>query len=250
MVKGKDLILSINDTVIAAAQSCDIDMGTDFIETCPPNGGRWKDYVPSTQSWGCSASVLCIKMDYFDELMLRWKNRYKLTLRFWDAAMGCFYKGDAYIKSLKTSGSVGSLVKASVDFQTTGELQRAEKVNINQAFWTQHFMRQRIVFFALSGRCYVYLKDTTDINKMVFYHTETFAKQTRINVSNNVVVLQATAAETETMLTNLSTEAFNGAALLYAGPEKEADRVVPAGTYTFVSDLGSYYSGGFYIEAI
>ena len=250
MVKGKDLILSINDTVVAAAQSCDIDMSTDFIETCPPNGGRWKDYVPSTQSWGVSASFLCIKMDYFNDLWNTWKNRYKVTVRFWDTAMGCFYKGSAYVKSLKTNGSVGSLVKASVDFQTTGELQRAEKVTINQAFWTQHYMRQRIVFFALSGRCYVYLKDTSDQDKMVFYHTETFAKQTRIHVSNNVVVLQATAAETETMLTNLSTEAFNSAAVLYAGNYKEADRVVPAGTYTFVSDIGRYYSGGFYIEAI
>jgi hypothetical protein len=248
MVHGKDLILSINDTAIAAAQSCDIDFGADFIETCSPVSGEWKDYVPTVKSWGCSANILCKSMDYFNELQQKFDWRQKVTLRFWDNNMGCFYKGDAYIKSLKTGGSVGSLVKASVDFQTTGALQRAEKVEINPAFWTQHSMRQRIVFFALTGRCYVYLKETS--YTMVFYHTVTFNKMTRIHVTNQVVVLRATAAETETMLTNLNTEAFNSAAVLYAGNEKEADRVVPAGTYTFVSDLGSYYSGGFYIEAI
>ena len=254
-VLGRDLILSINNTNLACAKSCDLSLNTDFIEVCAPDGGEWEDYIPSTNSWGCSASALSTTMEYFDQLEQIWHDRTMITLRMYDTKMGCFYKGNAYIKKLTVVGNDKGLVTMSVTFQPKGELLKATKEYINQAFWQAYFYRNRQLFFSLTGRDYAYLQTNDDNNKMVFYNEVTFTKKARVYISNAIVVVKAREGAVERWLSdaeslNEATIAFNAAAVMYAAPDKGCDKVLEPGTYTFISDLGSYYSGGFYMQAI
>ena len=127
MIHGKDLILTINsqyaqNVALAASNSCEVDVNTDFIEVASPTDGAWKQYVPTYLSWGLSASSLLAYPETYNTLFNYQTNKTKLTARFFDPELGLYYKGDVYISNLRNTGTVGSLAKISLTFQPTGPL--------------------------------------------------------------------------------------------------------------------------------
>jgi hypothetical protein len=250
--KGKDLILSIDDEAIAAARSCDLDLQTDFIDVCAPNSGVWKESNPTTNSWGCSASALCTTMEYFDKLEQLWHDRTKITLRFWDKSMWCFYKGDAYIKSLKTSGKAGSLVELQATFQPTGELVKATKTVVDWSNDAQTFYNL-ILFRALTGRPYVYCQQKT--SKYTYIVEVTVAKPTRFFLVNGAVLFKGTKNEALDLMDALDSAAFNAKVVGMSGAQTGIDGarnfVVEEGTYSLLTtiDMG-YGQGTYYVTAI
>lgn len=230
MVQGKNLLLSVNNETIAAAKTCALDLNTDFLETCSPTDGEWRDYLPTINSWGCSADALCASMEYFDQLEKIWHDRTKVTLRFWDTDMGCFYKGSAYIKNLRTTGQVGSTVTMSVTFQPTGELQRATKTIIqmdNESAFDDYYL-----FWPETGRKYVFIREYEQSE--IYYCERTFTTMTRIDARHKVMVCKGAATTILGYIEDQATQYLNNAAVLYARNDEEAHTVVSPGTYTFL----------------
>lgn len=247
--QGKDLILSIDDEVIAAARSCDLDLQTDFIDVCAPNSGVWKESIPTTNSWGCSASSLCTTMEYFDYLEQLWHDRTKITLRFWDKAMWCFYKGDAYIKSLKTSGKAGSLVELQAIFQPTGELVKATKTVVD--FSEVYTYSGYILFRALTGRPYVYCqKKSGSTTKMI---NVSVAKRTRFHLTNGAILFKGYYFEAIDLMYALDTAAFNANVVCMSkstSSNNAVDVVVEPGDYCILSTYDMGNPSVYYVTAI
>lgn len=251
MVHGKDLILSIDGTVIAAAKSCDLDLQTDFIEVCSPIGGQWKNYIPTTNSWGCSASALCTTMEYFDQLEQLWHDRTKVTLRFWDEEMWCLYKGYAYISNLKTSGPVGSLVSLQAQFQTLGELEKAVRVEIDPEHDQSYLYEEMEMFWALTGCKRVYIKDKMTAPVVDILVKEiTVTARTRFHLVDGVVIGKPGI---EDAISDHDSEEFNKLALGYARNGETLDIILPAGTYEVCVNDENYQHrgrGSYYVSAI
>ena len=57
-IKGKDVILKMGGTAIAAAKSCDIEVNCDAIPVSSPTSGDWEDSIPGRKSWKVTTNHL------------------------------------------------------------------------------------------------------------------------------------------------------------------------------------------------
>lgn len=57
-IKGKDVILKIGGTAIAAAKSCDVNIQADLIKVSSPTDGGWEHSIAGRKSWSASCSHL------------------------------------------------------------------------------------------------------------------------------------------------------------------------------------------------
>lgn len=126
-VQGSDVILSIDELQVAAAQACELDVQQEFISICAPHGGgRWKRYKPSTIGWTASINMLIVAMDNPQA----WLNEMKasaqpLTMRYYDKKLKMYQKGEVWIANWHNGAQVGSLATFSVQLQGNGELKNA-----------------------------------------------------------------------------------------------------------------------------
>lgn len=135
-VPGSDLIVSIADggqiTYLAASRSCELDCQTNFIQVCAPHGqGGWVHNKPTTTSWSVSADCLVADNAYVAILRNAWKNKTKLSLRWYSTDLKDYQKGEAYIANMQEVGSIGDLAKLSLSFTAAGALGEGEWKEIN-----------------------------------------------------------------------------------------------------------------------
>lgn len=133
MIHGKNLILTINGQVIAAAVTCDVTVDTDFISIASPVSGTWTDTMPTRSSWSASCDGLCATMDKADDLINLQTSRTAVTLRFYDTEAGIHRKGSAYIKSVRLSGTLRGIAQYGVSFVGSGELETDYGTEINMS---------------------------------------------------------------------------------------------------------------------
>ena len=57
-IKGKDVILKMGGTAIAAAKSCDVNIQADLIKVASPTDGGWEHSIAGRKSWSASCSHL------------------------------------------------------------------------------------------------------------------------------------------------------------------------------------------------
>lgn len=62
ILKGKQLIIKVNGSAIAAARSCSINVQTDEIETATMSGGPWRTFLLSRKSWSISTNHLVLSI--------------------------------------------------------------------------------------------------------------------------------------------------------------------------------------------
>ena len=129
-VQGSDLIVSIADggqiTYLAAARSCELGCQTNFIQICAPHGeGGWVHNKPTTTTWSVSAECLVADNAYVATSRNAWRNKTKLSLRWYSTDLKDYQKGEAYIANLQEVGSVGDLAKLSISFTPAGALEKA-----------------------------------------------------------------------------------------------------------------------------
>jgi hypothetical protein len=124
MVQGRNLILAINNTAIAAAKSCSLKMQQNFIEACSPTSGRTKKKIPSDYSWDLSCDCLMATPAYADSIVDMVKNGTMVTIQFYDLTLGLYRYGNAYVANATIDGSVGSLSKLSISLTGSEELNK------------------------------------------------------------------------------------------------------------------------------
>lgn len=122
MKLGKDLVLAIGGTPLAACRSCNIDKQQSFIPTASPTSGRWEQSTPERLAWSISADALLGTMAAYKTLDAAQDNGTPLTIRYYDTDYNLNKTGVAYIESLRLEGSVGSLMRMSVTLKGSGPL--------------------------------------------------------------------------------------------------------------------------------
>jgi hypothetical protein len=231
MIHGRDLILSINGTPIAASTTCDLSIDTDFIEVCSPTGGAWKEYIPTQHGWDVSAGCLMANMEHFDQLLTMQKNKQRLELSFYDQGLQVFYKGDAYIKKLSTTGTLGNLAKMSVAFQACGELKATAKAVIRTNMFSN--LPVKMVW----GSDAVYIKDQTSSTDQCYFIGFTATSRTRLHLTGDCVVLNTDVATLSNTIDNYMgndnfaamTRYINRLAIAYAQPNEGKDIILKEG---------------------
>ena len=123
MILGKDIVLMIGGTPLAAAKSCNLDKQQSFIPTASPTSGRWEQSLPERLSWSASCDCLIGTMAAYTMLSDAQDNGTALTLRIKDAGtIGLNKTGSCYVESLHLEGSTGNLAKMSVTLKGNGPI--------------------------------------------------------------------------------------------------------------------------------
>lgn len=127
MLKGNDLILSLDGVRLAAAKSCGVERNVDTIEVCSPTDGPAKKFVPSTTSWAISAGGLYANKEGAERLRKIWRAyqdgvHTPLSVKV-DTEPGVSEKGEAILTSLHEDGNLNELVKFSIQLQGSGKLE-------------------------------------------------------------------------------------------------------------------------------
>ena len=122
MILGKNLILAIGNTPLAASKSCRVSKSKSFIEVASPTASTWESFIPSKKGWSMSADCLIGTMEAYKTLDAAWKNDTALTIRFYNTEYDENETGTAYIENLELTASNGSLATMSVSLKGSGEL--------------------------------------------------------------------------------------------------------------------------------
>ena len=122
MILGKDLVLALNGTPLAAARSCSMHCGTSFLPACSPTDDHNERSIPERNNWNMSADALVATFASYKTLKTAWKNHTALTMRFYDTQFELNETGSVYIESLDIQGNVGSLVTMSVSLKGNGPI--------------------------------------------------------------------------------------------------------------------------------
>lgn len=130
MLKGNDLILSIDGVRLAASKSCSVDRQVDTIEVCSPVDGPAKRYMPTTTGWSISTNGLYASYGGAERLRNIWRNyqngvRTPLSVRY-KTADGVEETGLCLLTSLQETGDLNSIVKFSIQLQGSGKLEPYE----------------------------------------------------------------------------------------------------------------------------
>jgi len=231
MIHGRDLILSDSQTGhghFAAAQTCSVTTKSDFIETCSPTEGAWKCYKPTILSWSASTGHLLASYANYKYFRSMQENKQAVTIRFYDADMQIFYKGQAFIETLDLTGDVNGLAQMKVSLQPSGPLTAAEEHDIE--ITTAHGDTDHFIYW-YKGRAGI--SDCEQGENGVLYATFslTTVMRTRFMIRPSRALLKCTMAELETMLANKDADTFNAKLVLF--PQGEMDSIVVGpGTYT------------------
>ena len=252
MIHGKDLILTIDsvwglNTALAGSKTCDVDVETDFIEVASPTEGGWKNYIPTINSWGLSAGLLLAKPETYNMLFGYQTNHTMLTVRFYDPEMGMYYKGNTYIKGLKMTGNVGSLVSISLSFQPTGPLTPATVTDFTCGGEGKTINDFKIDWEGTTPE--IVDEDRVPTDSIDWYEIDVTGKaKTRISVDRYIIVIKDTAENVTTLIETKDNTTLLSKAVLITKNET-GHVVVGPGTYTVITNTirligtdGSYVS--------
>lgn len=135
MILGKDLILALNGTPMAAAKSCGLNIQQDFIDVCSPTEARVKRKVPATYDWSMDSDCLMATVAYANQIIDMVTDGTELLAQFYDLQLGLYRTGYAYVSSCKITASTGSLAKMSISLVGSGALNKLSWDNIQYVLY-------------------------------------------------------------------------------------------------------------------
>ena len=254
MIHGRDLILSDSQTGsghFACATSCSVTTKSDFIETAHPTEGGWKRYKPTILSWSASTGHLLASYSNYKYFRSMQENKQAVTIRFYDAELQIFYKGQAFIETLDLTGDVNGLAKMKVSLQPSGPLEAAEEHTLA---CTENVVCPYGLTWqsAIEGEDGIFVGATERANHYIKYDEATLtAIRTRITLRPGRVLFKGDHQEVHSLLQGLvDNPTFVSKCLLHSyGATKSI--VVGPGTYTVLvnddvaSDPDGYYMSSF-----
>lgn len=118
MIHGRNILIYSGGHVVAAARSCSISMSVDDTEVSNPADLKNRCYLTGRKSWNMTITKLVtVAHTFFENLdqevrlsfMVRGSSTDRMT-------------GNAIVKNVEVSGTVGSLTTGNFTFQGTGPL--------------------------------------------------------------------------------------------------------------------------------
>ena len=240
MIHGKDLILSDSQTGsghFACATSCTVSTKSDFIEVAHPTEGGWKRYKPTILSWSASTGHLLASYANYKYFRNMQQRKDFVTIRFYDADMQIFYKGNAFIDTLELTGDVRGFAKMKVSLQPSGPLTAATETEVEITDEDTNTVR-RLSWDYNTKRVYILpIKATERYKGVVYTWLSPKAIKNRITVRPKRALLQCTKADLEEWLANNDIMSFNNAMLVFPPEDENASVVVGPGTYVVVVNV-------------
>lgn len=245
MIHGKDLILSDSQTGsghFACATSCTVSTKSDFIEVAHPTEGGWKRYKPTILSWSASTGHLLASYANYKYFRNMQESKRAVTIRFYDAELQIFYKGEAFIETLELTGDVRGFAKMKVSLQPSGPLTAATENEWE--ITTENWNKERGLYWNYNTKMVNLFKigEYDEGNGVVYQPFNLTAINNRITVRPKRALLNCTLAQLEIMLNSMKQSDFNNAMLVF--PENEETSVVVGhGSYIVVVNYDDQDTG-------
>ena len=158
-----------------------------------------------------------------------------VAIRFYDAEMQIFYRGNAFIETLELTGDVRGFAKMKVTLQPSGPLTAATETEVeitdedyqNTKRWLDWDYNTKTVIISE-------VNAVNSNNGVLYTFLTPSAIKNRITVRPKRALLQCTKADFEGWLTNFNQNAFNNAMLVFPPKDENASVVVGPGTYVVV----------------
>lgn len=116
ILHGKNLIISVGGTAVAAAKTCDINVKAETIEISSPSSGVWREFIAGRKEWTISVGYL-VQTPGTDipqvgqTLQISVMNAQNVVL-----------SGSAIVETCHITGTVGSLAQGTFSYRGTGPL--------------------------------------------------------------------------------------------------------------------------------
>lgn len=232
MIHGRDLILSDSQTGsghFACATSCSVTTKSDFIETAHPTEGGWKRYKPTILSWSASTGHLLASYSNYKYFRSMQENKQAVTIRFYDAELQIFYKGQAFIETLDLTGDVNGLAKMKVSLQPSGPLEHAIEWGAELGDIVEQ--QRHLEWNAQTKNVKIRANDGVTYDNVTFT-----GLRNRITLYPKRGVVSGNYTQFENILMNGTDAQLNAILLAYPQIEKE-DVLVGPGTYTIFRNV-------------
>lgn len=118
MIHGRNLLIYVGNSVLAACKDCELQVTSDTIETSSPTQGAWHAGIGGRKSWSVRATSLVSAITSHAAMVGT-----TVTLRMQVAGVTQQrLSGTAIVKNWSVNASTGSLCKGTFTFEGTGAL--------------------------------------------------------------------------------------------------------------------------------
>lgn len=119
MQHGRNIMVFLNGTAIAATRSNEIQIDCDVIEISNPSIGDWKQYITGRKDWSVNVSFLVAAAADIRNVL---NTGTTYTLQFRDRNGSSVMSGSAILQTAKISAQIGNLCTGSFVFKGSGQL--------------------------------------------------------------------------------------------------------------------------------
>ena len=120
IIKGNDLLISLDGVAIAGAKECAIEVDNDFREVSSPSSGKFRTYKPGRKGWSVRVNSLIPDNETVCSRLLKTGSLYELSAYVRNNAEFDRVTGYAYLQHADAQGSTGGLVSGSWVFLGNG----------------------------------------------------------------------------------------------------------------------------------
>ena len=124
-MNGKDLVITLGGTAIAAARSCEIDVQASTEELASLGSTQafnvWKRIIVTQKAWSVTVNKLVTSATIAGQDLLRVGYEYTLSVKG-PGNQASVLTGSAICTRAKVTASIGSLVQGSFVFEGNGSL--------------------------------------------------------------------------------------------------------------------------------
>lgn len=129
ILQGRNLIIKLNGTAIAASKSCSINVTVKTTNVASATDGEWEHKIADRKSWSINTSYLLVAASTsatpLTDAISRVGQTYTISFECRELSSDTM-SGTAICKTFKTSGSIGNLLSGSYEWTGTGPLSAPE----------------------------------------------------------------------------------------------------------------------------
>ena len=176
------------------------------------------------------------------------ESKQAVTIRFYDAELQIFYKGEAFIETLELTGDVRGFAKMKVSLQPSGPLTAATETayRLDEEYDSTNSQRGLSWFYDTKRVKIIQIDEGDEEQGVVYQPLNLTAIKNRITLRPNRALLQCTATQLFSWLRNFNQDAFNNAMVVFTKERGNTSVVVGSGQYVVVVNVHEQDSGSDY----
>lgn len=126
IVKGENMILSINSTIISCWRSCSLNITTETVGISTIGSGNWTESEPLSHSYNLSAEgQVWVNEAFTVHDLIDLQMAMTPVIFSFDVDSSVYYVGEGTITNTSMTGNVNDIGSFNVDILGTGELYKS-----------------------------------------------------------------------------------------------------------------------------